>query len=491
MNKLRNFWNRLDQTVRSRVLSIIGICVIILFCLFSTVAWPKISGKPVLSLNGAAEITVAAGEAYQDEGATATLLGKNVNDRIYVTGEVDTSKPGTYEVDYNVDGRWQTYTVSRTVIVADQTPPEIILNGDVSVTVDQIEDYEEPGAAAADNCDGDLTSALRISMEQINDYTYCVTYEAVDKAGNAASVKREVIIHDPVAPEITLNGEESVTLKEREKFEDPGVTALDDRDGDISDSVVRTGYIDIYRPGTYTVTYTVQDAGGNQAQISRTVTVERVHHNPQNSIYLTFDDGPSPDVTAWILDILAANNVKATFFICNYDETTLPLIKRMIEEGHTVGIHGYSHQYSEIYASTDAFMNNINTLKDKLKADTGYDAFSIRFPGGSGNTVSAYYTQGIMSDLVQMVTDEDLMYVDWNVSSNDAEGGTHSADSIVSHVVGGLEWGRTNIVLMHDTSAKKTTAEALQRIIDYGNENGFGFYPITEDTVPIHQSVLN
>lgn len=491
MNKLVKHWNSLDQTIKNRILSIVGICVIVVFCLFSAVAWPKISGKPVMNLNGESEITIAAGETFQDEGVTATLLGKNINNCIYVTGEVDTAKPGTYEVKYNVDGRWQTFTVIRTVTVVDQTAPEIILNGDASVTVDQIENYQEPGAVATDNCDGDLTSVLDISMEQVNDYTYCVTYKAADEAGNAASVKREVIIHDPVAPEITLNGDESITLQEREKFADPGATAFDDRDGDISEAIVRQGYIDIYRPGTYTVTYTVRDNGGNQAQACRTVTVERVHHNPQNAVYLTFDDGPSPDVTAWILDILAANNVKATFFICNYDETTLPLVQRMIAEGHTVGIHGYSHKYSEIYASTDAFMNNINTLKDKLKADTGYDAFSIRFPGGSGNTVSGYYMQGIMSQLVQMVTDDDLMYVDWNVSSNDAEGGTHSADSIVANVVGGLEWGRTNIVLMHDTSAKKTTAEALQRIIDYGKENGFGFYPITQDTVPIHQAVLN
>ncbi|MCC8082066.1 MAG: polysaccharide deacetylase family protein [Lachnospiraceae bacterium] len=491
MRVMREIWDSLDQRVKNRFLSVAGVCVLVAFCLFVTVAWPRISGKPDLTLNGEEEITISAGEAYHDEGASATLAGKNVDSRIYESDNLDTSTPGTYEISYHVDGRWETYTVTRTVRVVDTTAPEIVLNGDSRMTVDQIETYEEPGAVATDNCDGDLSDTLSIHMAQVNEYTYQVTYEASDLAGNAASVSREVIIRDQVAPEISLVGDASVTIQEREKFDDPGAVASDDRDGDLTDSVSRDGYVDIYRPGTYTVTYTVEDGGGNQAQVSRTVCVERVHQNPDNAIYLTFDDGPSPDVTAQILDILAENHVKATFFICNYDEETLPLIRRMIAEGHTVGIHGYSHQYSQIYSSADAFMNNINDLKDKLKADTGYDAFCIRFPGGSGNTVSAYYTEGIMSELVELVTDADLMYVDWNVASGDAEGSNTPVSEILANVKSELKLGRTNIVLMHDTSAKQTTADALQKIIDYGRENGFEFYPIEENTVPIHQSVLN
>ncbi|MCD7864421.1 MAG: DUF5011 domain-containing protein, partial [Clostridiales bacterium] len=335
MKWLSEIWNRLDQRVRNRFLSLAGVCVLVIFCLFVTIAWPQISGKPELTLTGEAEITISAREAYCDEGASAMLIRKDVSDRIYETDNLDISAPGTYEISYHVDGRWQTYTVTRTVTVVDTTAPEIILNGDSPVTVDQIEAYEEPGAEVTDNCDGDLSGALSIHMDQINDYTYQVTYEVSDRAGNAVSCSREVIIRDQVAPEISLVGDESVTIQEREKFDDPGAAATDDRDGDITDSISRERYVDIYRPGTYTVTYTATDGGGNQAQVSRTVCVERVNHNPENAIYLTFDDGPSPDVTAQILDILAANHIKATFFICNYDEETLPLIQRMIAEGHT------------------------------------------------------------------------------------------------------------------------------------------------------------
>ena len=208
--------------------------------------------------------------------------------------------------------------------------------------------------------------------------------------------------------------------------------------------------------------------------------VEEVETNPGDSIYLTFDDGPSSDVTVRVLDTLKANGIKATFFICDYDEDKLPIIKRMIDEGHTIGIHGYSHDYSQIYTSNDAFMENINKLKNKLKEDTGYDAYVIRFPGGSSNTVSEKYCVGVMSQLVQTVTDSGLMYMDWNVSSGDAEGNNRPVNLIIKNVTGGFKHNRNNVVLMHDTSAKQTSADALQSIITYGKNNGYSFYPISK-----------
>ena len=298
-------------------------------------------------------------------------------------------------------------------------------------------------------------------------------------------------LQDTQAPQITLNGDSDITIKEQEKFEDPGVTAVDDRDGDLTANVTKDGYVDIYRSGTYTITYTVTDSSGNTAQATRNVTVEKVEVNTGDAIYLTFDDGPSSDVTVRILDTLKANGIKATFFICDYDEDKLPIIKRMIDEGHTIGIHGYSHDYSQIYTSVDAFMENINKLKNKLKEDTGYDAFVIRFPGGSSNTVSEKYCQGVMTQLAQRVTDDGLMYMDWNVSSGDAEGNNRPVNLIIGNVTGGFKHGRNNVVLMHDTSAKQTSADALQSIITYGKNNGYSFYPISKDTIPVHHGINN
>ena len=192
-----------------------------------------------------------------------------------------------------------------------------------------------------------------------------------------------------------------------------------------------------------------------------------------------------------MLDTLKKNNVKATFFICNYDESNKKLVQRMIDEGHTIGIHGYSHDYAQIYQSTSAFMENINKLKNKLKEDTGYDAFVIRFPGGSSNTVSRHYSKGIMTKLVKKVTDEGLMYLDWNVSSGDATGNNRPKSFLLSNVMNELQKNRSNVILMHDTSAKQTTADVLGDVISYGKSHGYSFYAVSKDTVPIHHGVNN
>lgn len=129
---------------------------------------------------------------------------------------------------------------------------------------------------------------------------------------------------------------------------------------------------------------------------------------------------PGDRVTPRVLDTLKAYNVRATFFIVNYGESGKALIRRMIDEGHTVAIHGYSHDYASIYKSDEAFMQNVYRLRDRLRADFGYEATIIRFPGGSSNTVSRQYSVGIMSRLAQRVQNEGFTYFDWNVSSGDA-----------------------------------------------------------------------
>ncbi len=433
----------------------------------------------------------AQGEVYVDEGATAKRYRKDMTDLIYVTDDVDTSQLGTYEVNYNVDGRRRTFSKSRKVKVVDLTAPVITLNGDSTMYVaGGIDDYVEPGATATDNCDGDVTADISEKIEESNEYTWLVNYSVKDQAGNEGTAVREVQLPDDTPPEIYLNGDQTITIDQNTEFVDPGATATDDRDGDISAEIVSEGYVDTYRSGTYTVTYTVADAYGNEASTSRTVEVESAPVSEEHTIYLTFDDGPSEAMTPQILDILKENDIKATFFIIDYTDEELELVERILEEGHTIGIHGYSHEYSQIYTSVEAGMNNITKLAEKLKEDTGYEAFVTRFPGGSSNTVSANYCSGVMSGLVEAVTDAGWMYMDWNVTSGDAENGT-TTDEIIYNVESELSESSENVVLMHDEVGHQDTVDALQTIIDYGKENGYSFYPITEETIPIHHPVNN
>lgn len=113
--------------------------------------------------------------------------------------------------------------------------------------------------------------------------------------------------------------------------------------------------------------------------------------NATGVIYLTFDDGPSADITPHILDILAEKNIKATFFIIHFSDNNAELVKREAESGHTVALHGYSHTYSEVYASADACLENFRKIQEQVYETIGKKANIIRFPGGSSNTISRKY----------------------------------------------------------------------------------------------------
>ena len=113
--------------------------------------------------------------------------------------------------------------------------------------------------------------------------------------------------------------------------------------------------------------------------------------NATGVIYFTFDDGPSADITPHILDILAEKNIKATFFVIHFSDNNAELVKREAESGHTVALHGYSHTYSEVYASADACLENFRKIQEQVYETIGKKANIIRFPGGSSNTISRKY----------------------------------------------------------------------------------------------------
>lgn len=210
------------------------------------------------------------------------------------------------------------------------------------------------------------------------------------------------------------------------------------------------------------------------------------------TIYLTFDDGPSAEITPYILDILGAKGVNATFFIVGYKPGTVQeeLVQRIVDEGHSIGLHGESHDYSKIYSSIENLEANFLTLQSKILESTGIRPTIIRFPGGSSNTVSKNYCTGIMTKASTYFTEQGFVYFDWNVDSRDA-GVAKTADEVYENVVSGLKPGRRNIVLMHDSASKMHTLEALESIIDYGLENGYEFKVITSETAPMTHPIAN
>lgn len=197
-----------------------------------------------------------------------------------------------------------------------------------------------------------------------------------------------------------------------------------------------------------------------------------------HKVYLTFDDGPSEN-TEEILDILAEYDVKATFFVMGKeDEESKALYQRIVDEGHTLGMHSYSNKYSVIYQSEDAFRADYNKLRDYLYEVTGVECKYYRFPGGSSNQISNVS----MNSLIQFLNERGTVYYDWNVSAGDAASTAYTADEIVENVTEDVVKYKTSVVLLHDSADKSATVEAIRPLIEALQEMDAEILPIDEDT---------
>ncbi|WP_029231507.1 polysaccharide deacetylase family protein [Butyrivibrio sp. VCB2006] len=238
----------------------------------------------------------------------------------------------------------------------------------------------------------------------------------------------------------------------------------------------------------------VEDAAGEAGSVEEPVNMDVDYanvdvsgaQNPEDIegtryVYLTFDDGPSSS-TAEILDILAEYDVKATFFVCGKpDARYTDLYKRIVDEGHTLGMHSYSHKYNVIYDSTVSFKADLDKLRVFLYETTGVWAKYYRFPGGSSNNVSTVD----MKELVDCLNDSDITFFDWNVSAGDDRAGSNKT-TIYNNIVENIPRFKHCVVLMHDAADKKATVEALPEIIEAIQAmDDTVIYPITDDTLPV------
>lgn len=198
-------------------------------------------------------------------------------------------------------------------------------------------------------------------------------------------------------------------------------------------------------------------------------------------VYLTFDDGPSVN-TSKILDILKERNIKATFFVIGQeDDESRELYRRIVAEGHTLGMHSFSHKYDAIYKSRESFAEDMLHLQSYLKEVTGIAPDLIRFPGGSSNGVSNVD----IKELIRYVREQGWTYFDWNVVSGDATSQVYTPDELVANVMNDVIKYDTSVVLMHDSSAKGSTVDALVPMIDQLQAMGAELLPIDENTKPI------
>ena len=436
------------------------------------------------------------GETYRDPGAKAVLYGSLLWKEgivpeevlLHTNNEVREDKLGKYSVDYLAELswghlHWTSEPVARTVRVVDSVSPVITLISSEEPLLAGTP-YEEEGFTATDNYDGDITDRV------VRNESYgLVTYTVLDSSGNPAYVEREIPYYDPLPPEILLNEGDYIAIPTGTIFTDPGFTATDNVDGDMTELVEVEGEVIWYEPGLYELTYSVTDGFENNTTVIRQVEVQAMPwpeiNTPQGKvIYLTFDDGPGP-YTQMLLDVLAKYDVKATFFVVDsgYDS----MMKQIVRQGHSIGIHSVTHDYQSIYASPEAFFTDLLTMQQIIYDNTGIMTTLMRFPGGGSNTISNF-NKGIMTTLSKAVQDAGFQYFDWNVDSLDA-GGAKTAEEVVKNVTDRVQGRRVSIVLQHDIH--DFSVEAVEDIILWGLANGYRFLPLKTDSPNGHHWVVN
>lgn len=202
-------------------------------------------------------------------------------------------------------------------------------------------------------------------------------------------------------------------------------------------------------------------------------------------VYLTFDDGPS-DNTDEILDVLKKYNVKATFFVvAKTDKESVRRYNRIVDEGHTLAMHSYTHVYNQIYADMDSYKQDVLSLQNFLYETTGIKPVIYRFPGGSSNTVMNVDVQ----ECISFLDEQNITYFDWNVSSGDATGNGYPANTIAENVINGCAKHDVSVVLMHDANNKDATVASLSTIIETFQEmEDVVLLPLTEDSYPVRHT---
>ena len=235
---------------------------------------------PTITLAGPADMTVPVNSTYADPGYAATDdYDGDLTGNVTVTGTVDTTTTGTYRLYYDVSDSSGNHAVQqvRTVHVGDVTPPAITLAGPADMTIQVNSAYADPGYAAADDYDGDLTSSVAVTgtVDATKIGTYRLYYDVTDSSGNhAVQQVRTVHVVAATPPAIALSGPHTVTVPFGSTYSEPGYTATDPEDGDLTSSVVVTGTVDATKTGTYTLYYDVSDRFGNAAvQQTRIVRV--------------------------------------------------------------------------------------------------------------------------------------------------------------------------------------------------------------------------
>lgn len=392
---------------------------------------------------------------------------------VKISGDINTNKIGNYEITYQLKNYKKTCKVS----VKDTKAPELKVK---AYKADMKEDVQPE--SFVESVKDDSKVSLSFKKKPTKDKEQTLTIIAKDEYGNSTSKETTLTLVKDIEKPVIHTDAISVYVGAKPNYKSY-IEVTDNLDSKptikVDSSKVKTK-----KAGTYKLLVTATDRSGNKAKAKINVTVEE----PSKVVYMTFDDGPSEN-TDKILKILKKYDAKATFFVTGNNQKYNSSIKKAADQGNTIALHTYTHDYANVYSSTTAYFEDLQKVSDMVKQITGKAPKYIRFPGGSSNTISAQYSQGIMSALDNMVHEKGYEYFDWNCSSGDAASNTVPTQDIVRNATS-CDYEQI-MILFHDSSPKTTTVEALPEIIKSYKERGYVFKGICDDTPIFHHGVNN
>lgn len=202
--------------------------------------------------------------------------------------------------------------------------------------------------------------------------------------------------------------------------------------------------------------------------------IQNIYNIGEKNAYITFDDGPSKEVTPYILDILKQYNIKATFFVLGSRVDFYPdIVKRAYNEGHFIANHGYSHIYKNLYANTSAVIDEYNRTEQCIRnaiENQEYSSHLFRFPGGSQG--GSYHK--IKADIANILLTNNISYIDWNCLTNDSNGAKTPQEIMMNLELTSLDKNNL-VVLMHDAGDKQLTYQMLPEVLTYLKDKGYTF----------------
>lgn len=427
------------------------------------------------------KVDVEVFSMYKDDGVILKRGKKVIPKKRYkvkTKGSVNTNKIGNYKLKYDIKYHTKNIKLVRNVTVVDTTNPVMETNYDeVHMDYCTKKIKEDIKYTATDNYDGDITNDVLVETKDD-----VISYSITDSSGNLGYKEIKIIYNKKPQNKFSLNGKEKVSVVLNNSYEEKGAKYEDGCGNKIEKEIKISGEVNTNVEGEYTITYEIE----GEKPITRKVYVYEKKYSPK-TIYLTFDDGPGSN-TPRILDTLAKHNVKATFFVTNQFPSYQYLIAREHNEGHKVAAHTYSHRYGDVYTSFEAYLDDFNKINEIIKNQTGSYTNIFRFPGGSSNTVSRKYKEGVVTEIATEMTNRGYYYFDWNISSGDASGA--NTNGVYNNVINGVERCSSScVVLMHDI--KGTTASALDDILTELEKRGYSFDVISESTPTTHSKIAN